>query len=65
MHVIKLKALHLRAIDQRRMRRREPPIGAPDRRVARFVEVFERFAKDAAPLQMRSVNCAAERIQNQ
>src|SRR5438552_12256831 len=59
-HVVEFEALHLRAVDQSRVRRREPPIGAPDRGLARFVDPFERYPEDAAPFQMCTIDCAAQ-----
>ena len=43
-HVVELESLHLGAVEQRRMRRGQFPIAAPDRRGARRVERFERGA---------------------
>jgi len=64
-HVVELETLHLRAVDQSRMCRRQFPIGAPDRRVLRFVALLEGLPQDAAPLQLRAINRAAKRVQNE
>ena len=63
--VVELKALHLGAVEQRRMRRRQFPISAPDRGRARGVERFERAAQNAAPFEIGAIDGAAERIENE
>ena len=64
-HVVELESLHLGAVEQRRMRRRQLSVGAPDRGGARCVERFERAAQDAAPFEVGAVDGAAERIENE
>ena len=64
MRVVEVEAMSEAAIDQRRMHRRQPPICAPDRGVARVVDVFQCLPQNAAPLQTGAVNRAAERIQD-
>ena len=55
-NVVELEPLHLRAVDQRRMRRRETKRRAPDRRGAGGVQAFERRPQDAAPFELRAVD---------
>src|SRR3977135_3455043 len=62
MDVVELEALHLRPIDQRRMRRRQALAGAPDRGRAGGVERRAGLAQDAAPFEIDAVDRAADRI---
>src|SRR5271155_1327104 len=57
--VIELETLHLRAVEQRGMRRGEFTVGAPNRGGARTIERFERAAQDAAPFEIGAVDGAA------
>jgi hypothetical protein len=59
-HVVELETLHLGAVEQRRMRRGQLSIGAPNRGRARCVERFERAAQDAAPFEVGAIDGAAE-----
>src|SRR5437868_3346393 len=63
MHIVELEALHLGAVGERRMRRRHALLRAPHR--ARVVLVRHRAAQDPAPLELRAVERAAERIEDQ
>src|SRR5580704_13248652 len=63
--VIKLETLHLRAVEERRMRRGEFSIAAPDRGRARCIERFQCAAQNAAPFERRAVDAAAERIEDE
>ena len=65
MHVVELEALHLRPVDQRRVRRGEPQAGAPHRRGAGCVELAERPLQDRAPGLAGAVDAAADRIEDQ
>ena len=64
-HVVEFEALHLGAVGERRMRRRQALVSAPDRCGARGIDAFERPAQDLAPFEIGAVNGAAERIENQ
>ena len=64
-HVVELEALHLRAVDERRVRRRQFLSGAPHRARLRGVELAEALLQDAAPFEVGAVNRAAERIEHQ
>ncbi len=62
-HVIELETLHLRAVDERRVRRRKllrcPPYDA--RRCP--VELPEAALQDAAPFEIRAVDAAPQGIE--
>src|SRR5262249_13403342 len=64
-HVVELETLHLGAVRERRVRRREPQPRSPDRARARAVELPQRTLEDAAPRQPCAVERAAERIEDQ
>ena len=51
MHVVKFEALHQGAVGQRRVRRGEPPSGAPDRAGRGRIEPAERLHQNPAPRQ--------------
>jgi hypothetical protein len=65
MHVVELEALHLRAVDQRGVRRGEAQRRPPHQGGARLIERFERRAQDATPFEPGAIDCAAERIEDQ
>src|SRR6266850_320974 len=64
-HVVQLEPLDLRAVCERRVRRRQalrrPPYAAP----AGAVQLPEGALQDPAPLEMRAVERAAERIEDE
>ena len=64
-HVVELEALHQRAVDERRVRRRQPFRRAPDAAGFGRVETAEPRPQDAAPFEIGAVKRAAERIQHQ
>lgn len=64
-HVVKLEALDLCAVDQCRMVRGEPAIRAPNRSGPRGIEPLQRFTQDSAPFEIGAINRAAERIENE
>ncbi len=64
-HVVEFEALHLRAVDERRVRRRQPLAGAPYRACLCRVELGERRVQDTAPFKIGAVDRAPERIQHQ
>ncbi len=63
--VVELEALHLGAVRERRVRRREFLPRAPHRAGPRGVQLAEPLSQDAAPLEIGAVNAAAERIEHQ
>ena len=65
MHVVELETLHLRAVDERSMRRRKLLLRAPHAACRSAVQPTERFLEDPAPGQMRAVERAAERIEHE
>ena len=66
MHVVELEGMHLRAVDQRRIRGRQPQAGPPYRRaVPRLIDAGERIADDPAPRQVDAVERAPERVEHQ
>ena len=65
MHVVKLESLHLRAIHERGVRRRQFLIRAPNAAHARGVKFAETLLQDPAPFELRAIECAAQRVQHQ
>ena len=65
MHVVELETLHLRAVDQRRMGRRQLLPRPPHRGRARGVEAAKCILEDAAPWQVGAIEAAAERVEDQ
>ena len=53
MHVVELEALHLRAVDERRVRRREP-LACPRPLRRGLIDRRQRILQDAAPFQVRA-----------
>jgi len=64
-YVVELEPLHLRAVEERRMRRGQFSVRAPDRGRARRIEFLERAAQDAAPFEIGAIDGAAERIEHE
>src|SRR5262249_19508365 len=64
-HVVELEALHLSAVDERRIGRGQRLRRAPDRGRARGIEAAERRLQDAAPFERGAIDRAAERIQHE
>lgn len=52
MHIVQLETLHLRAIDQRGMRRRQLQVGAPDRHGPGRVDFGKHLLLDVRPGQV-------------
>ena len=65
MDVVEFETLHQRAVDERRMRRRQALLGAPHGAGRRGVEPAQCRAQDAAPGQSGAVERASEGIENQ
>src|ERR1019366_8839570 len=65
MHVVQFEALHLRPVDERRMRRRQLLRSAPDRAGLCGIKLTKPPLQYAAPLEMRAIQTAAQRIEYQ
>src|SRR5262245_3076930 len=65
MDVIELEALHLRAVDERRVGRGQLLRGAPDRGRARGIERAKGALQDPAPFEVRAIDPATERVEDQ
>ena len=64
-HVVELEALHLRAVDQRGVRRGEA-LAVPQTEVVRVGSISEKVVlQNSAPLASRAVERAAERVEHQ
>src|SRR6267378_703175 len=64
-HVVQLEPLDLRAVCERRVRRREPLRRPPNAATAGAVQFLESALQDPAPFEMRAVERAAERIEDE
>src|SRR6185369_4036198 len=64
-HVVELEALHLRAVDQRRIGRGQRLRSAPDRGRARSVQIAERLLQNATPFELGAIDRTAERVEDQ
>src|SRR5579872_6554813 len=65
MNVVELKALYARSIHQGRMGSAETFRSPPDGTRARLVDLFQRPGENAAPLELRAIQGASERVQDQ
>jgi hypothetical protein len=65
MHVVEFEPLHLAAVDEHGMRRRQFLRGGPHCARARRVEFAERLLQDAAPFENGCIQAATDRIEHQ
>ncbi len=65
MHIVKLESLDERAVDERRMGRREPLRRAPHAACRRRIHLCQGAHEDLAPFQVGAVQRAPERVQDQ
>src|SRR5258706_13981649 len=65
MHIVKLEALYLGAVRERRVWRRKAFGSSPYRATAGSLKRTERLAQDPAPFEMRAIERAAECVKDQ